>query len=265
MYKVLIIEDEDIIRNGLKYSIDWLSLGLVVVADCRNGQEGLEKIEELDPDIVILDINMPIKNGLEVLRESAGKHLFSTIIISGYDEFSYAQQAVKYGVTEYLLKPVDQEQLLEALEKAKKQIHLRKKYEIIKNNIKNPEDIHLLRKDFLLDDFQTSYYVSAIIKYIKENYQKKISMNDLVWPLEMSITFLNQKFKEETGYTFNEFLNRYRIEKSIEFIKEGKMKISAIALHVGFSDYRYFNKVFKRYTDMLPSDFQEYFRKKKQH
>ena len=262
MYKVLIIEDEDIIRNGLKYSFDWLSLDLIVVGDCRNGEEGLKGIAELHPDIVLLDINMPIKNGIDVLRESEGKYVFSTIIISGYNEFVYAQQAVKYGVTEYLLKPVDKEQLKKALEKAKEQVELRKKFEMIKRNIKNPENLNLIKKEIITDYGQTSKYVSSAIQYIKENYHKKISMNDLVEPLGMSITFLNKKFREETGYTFNEFLNRYRIQKSIEMMKEGKMKITAIAMSIGFSDYRYFNKVFKKYTAMLPSEFHEYFQKK---
>jgi len=262
MFKVLVIEDEDIIRNGLIYSVDWTSMGLVVVGDCRNGEEGLMKIAELKPDIVILDINMPIKNGLDVLRESAGKYVFSTIIISGYSEFSFAQQAMKFGVTEYLLKPVDHDQLIQALTRAKEQVQIRKKYDLIRSQLQKPEDLELLKTEFIMDDKETSPHVDAVIRYIKENYPEKISMNDLVWPTGMSITYLNQKFKEETGYTFNDFLNRYRIQKAIEMIKEGKLKISTIALEVGFGDYRYFNKVFKRYTNMLPSDFQEYFKKK---
>src|SRR5690554_826275 len=100
-----------------------------------------------------------------------------------------------------------------------------------------------------------------MLDFIQENYHKKISINDLVEVLDKSSTHLNQKFKEETSYTFNVFLNRYRIQKSIDLIKSGENKICNIAISVGFSSYRYFISVFKKYTACLPGDFQKYFNK----
>ena len=98
-----------------------------------------------------------------------------------------------------------------------------------------------------------------MIAYVQENYDQKISMNDLVEALDRSATYLNNKFKESTTYTFNEFLNRYRVHRAIEMLRQGDCKISMLALDVGFSNYRYFIKVFKRYTNVLPSDFAKYY------
>ena len=260
IYKVLIIEDEEMIRKGLRYSFNWSKEDCIVVGEASNGLDGLNKIEELEPHIIIVDITMPIMDGITMIEKSHDKFIYSSIIISGYDEFEFAKKAIKFGVSEYLLKPVDPKQLLNALNKAKREVKIRMDYESIKNISVSIEDIDILNIDFLSEDFKGNHYVLNMIEYINDNYAKKISINDLVEPLGKSSTYLNQKFKEQTTYTFNDFLNRFRIKKSIEFMKTGEGKIYTIANDVGFSDYRYFITVFKKYTNRLPSDFLEYFR-----
>ncbi|MDZ4957244.1 response regulator, partial [Clostridium perfringens] len=88
MYKVLIIEDEEMIRKGLIYTYEWEEQDLIVVGEAENGIEGLEKIESLKPDIVIVDVNMPIMTGIQMLEKSVGKYIFSAIILSGNPEVS---------------------------------------------------------------------------------------------------------------------------------------------------------------------------------
>ena len=262
MYKTLIVEDEDMIRNGLKYMIDWVSLDCVIVGEAANGEEGLHMIEELEPDILLLDINMPVKNGLVSLEESVDEHLFSTIIISGYDEFEYAKKAISYGVEEYLLKPVEPNKLHEAIERAKESVQLKKRYELIKQKLITPDDVELLSWDIWRKIDHKPKHVKQMLNYIEQNYHKKITMDDLVEVTGKSATYLYNLFKESTNHTFNDFLNRYRIQKAIERIRTGEEKISMIALDVGFSSYRYFIKVFKKYTNALPSDFFFYFEEK---
>ncbi len=260
MYKVLIVEDEDMIRDGLKYMVDWLRFGCVVVGEASNGLEGLEKIAELTPDIVLLDINMPLKTGIELLEESSGKYLFSTIILSGHQDFSYAKRAIEFEVTEYLLKPINHTELFEALERAKDSITLKKQYQVLQHKIAAPEELNVLNLDIWHAAHTDSKHVQQALEFIQNNYKEKISMTDLVDQLGMSATYINNKIKESTTYTFNELLNRYRIQKAIEIISVGEDKISMVALDVGFSDYRYFIKVFKRYTNALPSDFSHYYK-----
>lgn len=255
MFKVLIIEDEEMIRKGLIYMIDWISLECIVVGEAENGKDGIEKIKQLEPDIVLLDINMPIVNGLELLERTVNDYLFSTIIISGYDDFNYAKKAIKYGVDMYLLKPVHHTKFNEAIEKAKQSIKLKKRYKLIKSHLLETDEIQVLDLHSWNEHKHLSGPMALVIQYIEESYFEKITMNDLVDETGMSATYLNNCFKEMTSYTFNEFLNRYRVQKSIEIIKESDEKISTIALDVGFSSYRYFVKVFKRYTNSLPSDF----------
>lgn len=261
MFKVLLVEDEDMIRKGLRYTFDWLKAECVVVDEACNGREGLAKIRELAPDIVIADINMPLMDGIAMIRASIEDVIYSCIIISGYDEFHLAKQAIHLGVSEYLLKPVDHEQLHSALERAKQQVELKRKYELIRAaDHTDLNNLELLGAELLDTRITTSKHVSQMIRYIEEHYAEKISIQDLVSSLDMSATYLHQKFKAETAYTFNEFLNRYRIQKAMKRLKEGADKVQVIAEEVGFRDYKYFSVIFKKYTNYTPSQFQDFFK-----
>lgn len=252
MYKVLIVEDEDIIRKGLMFMADWVKVNCTVVGEAADGEEGLEKIQSLSPDIVIADVKMPIKSGIQMLEESIDQYGYEAIIISGYSEFAYAKKAISLGVTEYLLKPVDFNQLYLAIQKI---------IEKLKANIKVEEYIRQMEQEPLFNpgilELETAgnKHVSDMMRYIKEQYPNRISLTDLSIQCDRSCTYLNSKFKTETGYTFNDFLNRYRILQAVNFLKTGEWKVYEIAQQVGFSDYKYFIKVFKKYTGCSPIKF----------
>ncbi|MBE1441318.1 response regulator [Paenibacillus sp. OAS669] len=128
MYKVLLVDDEMYVRKGLMSLIDWEQLGYVIAGEAENGQEALELIKELEPDLVIIDIRMPVLDGLDVIRtvaEQEGSQP-SFIIISGYHDFKYAQQALRYGVVDYILKPIDEEELQGTLLKLCDTINMKK-------------------------------------------------------------------------------------------------------------------------------------------
>jgi len=250
MYRILIIEDEELIRKGMRYATDFEQLGCVVVGEASNGEEGVEKIRELLPDILITDINMPLKTGIDMLKETS-EYGYSAIVISGYDEFEYAREAMKYGVSEYLLKPIDPDELKEALDRAKLQRDMRRRY----NTVKQQENA--LVHTSVLHDYSSieDQVVEKMIAYIRKHYGHKIIMADLSQELNYSEALLNRRFKEYTSYTFNDYLNRYRIQKAIELMKENTHYLYDIAVLCGFSDYKYFSTVFRKYVDCSPNEF----------
>lgn len=253
MHKVLIVEDEDIMRKGLMFMPKWQEVDCIVVGEAVNGQDGLEKIRRLQPDIVIVDINMPVMDGLEMLEKSIEEYGYDAIIVSGYGEFEYAQKGISLGVTEYLLKPIDYTKLYEAIRKIQAK---RNTDSSIKNAIKQ---INVEKKKLGILDFEEketgNRYVDFMIKSIHENYATKLALSDISEECQMSSTYLNVKFKNATGYTFNDYLNRYRIKKAFDLLKENKYMIYEIAEMVGFSDYKYFIKVFKKYVGCSPARF----------
>lgn len=252
MYRVLIVEDEEIIRKGMMLSIDFEKAGCVIVAEAENGEEGIQKIRELKPDIVITDINMPLKNGIQLLEETQ-EEVYSAIIISGYDEFSYAKQAIRFGVREYLLKPFDQEEIEEALRCAIEQVDMKRQYLLNLKGKKQMEDVEVL--DIKRSDLDGDQIVGNMIAYIQNNYSHKIIMQDLCDELNYSEASLNRRFKQYINMTFNDYLNRYRIQKSIELIKSNEHYLYDIATMCGFSDYKYFSTVFKKYAGVSPNEF----------
>ncbi len=257
-FKVLVVEDEEIIRKGIIYTYPWNDKDCVVIGEASNGLEGLEKIWELKPDIVVTDIGMPLMDGLEMLKEVGDEVLFSSIIISVYDEFEKARQAIDIGVSNYLLKPLDHAKLDSAVEKAKKDlVHRQSYYQKSEENRDNSfDDIQLIGDGF------HNYYVKRTYAFIEKNYKSRIGLQDLVDELKVSANYINRNLKEELNQTFNEFLNRYRIQKSVELMKTGEEKIYNIATQVGYSDYKYFITVFKKYVGISPSKLLVYYRNK---
>lgn len=250
MYRVLIVEDEDIIRKGLTYKVDWLKNNCVVVGSAIDGNDGLEKIKELQPEIVITDIRMPFKDGIMMLEEALVNHDFETIIISGYGEFEYAKKAISLGVSEYILKPIDFKQLDQAIQKMIKKIDARQSHEMKR------EFLHKYKEVLDVEALSIhSTHVTAMLDYIKANYPHKVSLSDLSEQLQVSTVYLNAKFKEETNYTFNDFLNRYRIIKAIDLMRNTDKLVYEIAEMVGFKEYKYFNQVFKKYVGRSPTHF----------
>ncbi len=248
MHKVVIVEDEEMIRKGVIYSIDWISLGFSVVGEASNGKAGVELIKELQPDLVITDLKMPYLSGLDMLKElkESTSLNFASIVLTSYSDFEYARQSISLGVFEYLLKPIDDEIL--------KNVLLRLKDTLIENDnlTKNQKEEVLI--SFNTSDYQNPYVVQTI-NFILENYAEKLTLESTAENLEISVTYLNKKLKEETGSTFLELLNRYRITKSVELLKEGSYKVYEISDMTGFTDYRHFCNVFKKYIGVSPTAF----------
>ena len=240
MLKVLLVEDENLIRRGLQYKLDWTEVNCVVAGEAATGQEGLSQIRALRPDIVITDIRMPDMDGLEMLREGRTVCPFHAIIISGYSEFDYAQQAIRLGVAEYLLKPVDVNELKNCLRRIAAGTQPKRESGALPETADKPTSLK-------------NKYADAMLQYIRQHYAEHISLTDLSQQLNISCTHLNAKFKAETGYTFHDFLNYYRIRRAVELQKQGERKLYEITELVGFSDYKYFNKVYKKYTGYSPN------------
>ena len=210
MYRVLLVEDEEIIRKGIRYSVPWEEYGCSVVAEAENGAVGEEKIAELRPDIVITDITMPVKNGLEMIADTREEYKYIAIILTGYSEFEYAQQAIRNGVSDYVLKPLDMDEMGAALEKA---VRLAGDSQYLQ---KREDEAEAVRSRTALpplsEEKVTDPLVLRIVAYLKENYQSKITLADLQEQFHYSERYINQKFQKELGTTVIDYLNRCRIQ-----------------------------------------------------
>lgn len=251
-YKMLIIEDEVMIRRGLACFEDWKAHGITEVREAANGAEGLELIREFRPDIVITDICMPIFTGLEIIEQTMVEYKYIPIIISGYSDFEYAQKAIEYGVTAYILKPIDIDKLLEAVERAKAELH---KQSLLEDYAASCRDF--LGSGVFIDERQQQYgpIVRQMLEFVHDHYGEKITLGIIAEHLHYSENFILRRFKEEVQMNFSEYLARYRISRAMELMRASGHTLAEISTMCGFSEYKYFRVVFSRYVGCTPKDF----------
>ncbi|MBR5968310.1 MAG: response regulator [Lachnospiraceae bacterium] len=254
MYKVLIVEDEDIIRKGIAYTMDWMGMGCTIVGEAVNGAEGLEKISELEPDIVLADIMMPVMDGIEMIRrakEDASMPSFKPVILTSYADFEYARNAISLGVSAYLMKPVDEDELKKEIARIIAEIERERRYDRL-TEMKSPSD--RTPEVFIKSDRENDY-VQHILNATKDRYAEKISIETFSEELGVSASYLSRKFKDSTGTGYLDYLNKYRVQQAIKLLETGKYKVYEVSDMTGFTDYKHFNSVFKRYTGVSPSEF----------
>lgn len=243
MLKVLIVEDEEMIRKGIVLTVDWAALDCVVVGEAANGLEGLEAARRLEPTLIITDLKMPQMDGIEMLRtlRSEGCNAYA-IILTAYDYFSYAQSALRLGAVDYLLKPFHDGDLENAI------TQLRRRME---NDSPDTVTIGTPRKG------DKSKYVLEAMAYISKHYNEPdISVGTVAQSLNISEGYLSHTFKKETDYTLLNYLTRYRIHKAMELLKDCRVKVYEVAEQVGYRDIAYFSATFKKYTGISPSEYQ---------
>lgn len=252
MYRVLLVEDEEIIRRGIRLSVPWEESGCCVVGEAGNGQEGIRLIEELQPDIVITDINMPVMDGLTMLARTRVQYDYAAIILTGYSEFEYAREAIRNGVSSYVLKPLNMDEMKEALEQAV--LESQNTRYLRQRNEKAEElgEITLIEKP----GKSLEPVVEQILDFISANYKNKITLSDLEQQLHYSERYINQQFKKALGTTVIEYLNRYRIQKALGLLKEGKLPVSEVGYECGIGEYKYFSYVFKKYIGCSAKEYQ---------
>lgn len=247
MLKVLVVEDEEMIRKGIVLAVDWAALGCVVVGEASNGEEALEAVERYNPTLIITDLKMPKMDGIEMLRQlrERGNQAF-VIILTAYDSFSYAQSALRLGAVDFLLKPFHDGELEQAVQAVRKRMAGQGEAQGAALSIPG------LKKG------DKSKYVLQAMDYIGQHYQDpNISVGAIAQSLGLSEGHLSHTFKKETDYTLLNYLTRYRIHKAMELLRDCRLKVYEVAEQVGYKDITYFSSTFKKLTGVSPSEYQD--------
>lgn len=241
MRKLLIVEDEPIIRMGIRTMYDWEKKGFLIVDEAGDGEEGLEMIRKYRPDLVITDIRMPRMDGLHMLEEALREQNFDSILLTGYGEFEYAKQAIRLGVKEYLLKPLNEEELDAALARLYHDI---------------PQDgVEEVRERYLRHPEADNRYVETAFRLIAGKCGERLNVEESAREMGISGAYFTRIFKKATGRTFSDVLNDWRIQCSLKRLAEPGIKLYEVADALGFCDYKHFSMVFKRYTGKSPSEY----------
>ena len=241
MHKALIIDDEKPVRIAISKLGHWTQYHLEQPEQCENGKEALAVMRELRPSLIFVDMQMPVMHGTEFLEKASGEFTdCAFIVISGYDDFEYARSAIRNGAIDYLLKPVVEDELNAAIERAMKSLHPDEDFNSSGQVRDNPaaEDVIELIKD-----------------RIDKNYSDNIKVSDFSEQYFFSSEYLSRLFKIRYGSNIYEYLLMVRMERAKELLLKYDLKIQDIALRTGYTDTNYFSKAFRTYTGLTPSEY----------
>ena len=233
MYKLLVVDDEPQILEGVKCMLDWKRYGVERIEMALTYQEAIDKAVAVDPDIGLI-------NELNTLH-------FRTryLVMSGYNRFEYAQEALRSGAEDYLLKPVEREKLRLAVKKIiVRDLH---------GTLEEPED-GAPENDPVLGVPRGSFstLTGRVLKLVREEYGQDISLKSIAGRFRMNSAYLGQVFLKETKMKFSRYLLSYRMLRARELILTQDDKISCVAGAVGFPDANHFYQQFRGYFNQSP-------------
>ena len=238
--KLLIADDEDTIRNGIAKYIQLHTDRFDKIYLAANGREALDIIFRDKPDIMFLDVQMPLMTGIEVMQEARrADALPYTMILSAYDEFKYCQQALRLGAKEYLLKPVRSSDILQMANHAADELFGAEE----KNRMELTEE--------------KNHLVELAREYVEEHYYENLMLADVAQKVGISAGYLSTLFQKQMSKGFVDYLNEVRIEYACTYLRQSYLKTYEIAYKVGFRDEKYFSKVFKKIKGQSPSEYRK--------
>ncbi|MDK2809162.1 MAG: two-component system, response regulator YesN, partial [Clostridiales bacterium] len=243
MYKSLIIDDEKAVHIAIRKLGKWKTYHLEPPITAANGKEGLYAMRELRPSLVFVDMHMPIMDGIEFLR--LAQHEFPEtkyIVISGYDDFHYAQSAIKLGAIDYILKPIVEEELNASIQRAV----------LLLNPSFTP-----VEGDMEETPVSANEIIVIIKDYLDKNYSQNVSLSSFSDQYFFSKEYLSKIFKSTYGIGIYEYVQKVRMERASELLLDDSLKIQWIAERLGFADSNYFSKAFRNYYGMTPSQFRK--------
>lgn len=253
MYKIVIADDEEFVLESFNASVNWEAYGFQVVGLAYNGVDAYELIQALKPDVVFTDIKMPGLNGLEVIKRTLDlDESIQCIVISGHAEFAYAQRALNYGAIGYCLKPFEDSEIISMLNKAKS---------ILDKDIgREGSELPDTKDDLDLGSIGNEENIKnetlrPVMHYIDKNYLGEISLNSVGELFSINPTYLSYLFKKENGETFTNYIIRLRMEYACDLLTSTQLNVTEISKKVGYDDYYYFAKLFKRIIGSTATEY----------
>ncbi|MDD2968844.1 MAG: response regulator [Lachnospiraceae bacterium] len=237
--KLLIVDDEAKIRNGIYTYISHNAAWLGEIYQAENGEEALKIIYKYEPDMMLLDVQMPIKDGFDVMEEAVKSGVCpKTIILTGHDEFKYAQKALRLGAVDYILKPCRPGDIVQKMK------------EILSIT-------EVVEPDTDQDKEDVNPIIDAAKKYIMDHYDQTLSLAEVADKVKVTPPYLSTLFTRYENCGFIDYLNQFRVERAKMFLHDYGLKTYEVAYKVGFQDEKYFSRVFKRITGKSPSEYRK--------
>lgn len=258
MFKLLIAEDVRIVREALIGSIPWESLGIKLLAAVEDGEQALAWLERDPPDLLLTDIGMPKVGGLELIEAfAARKPDIRCVILSGLNEFEYARQAIKLRVREYILKPIDPEEIARVFAKVTGEMR-EERAGGAGRSVREalPNLAEALPPGEWSGSLKKKKLVEQALRFVKENFDRReLALSEVAEAVGFSEKYLNLLFREVTGETINQAVVRLRMEEAARLLKDPANRIYEICDRIGYADQDHFREMFKKQFGLTPTEY----------
>jgi two-component system, response regulator YesN len=249
---ILVVDDEPRTRQGIKKTLETWSNGRHDILNAESAAHSIEILKKQKVHLLISDICMPEMTGLEMLDKLKNQKQDPVVIIlSAYSEFTYAQEAIRLGVHNYLLKPVNKIKLIEVVEGALEFESSRERIDLIQRAVDHK--LVNLKLEAKRDDSP----INKAIKYVDDNLSNHLSLNDVAKHVHLNPSYLSVLFKEQVNMTFSEYVTRSRLQLAKQLLINTDKTVTNIAEEAGYGTSKYFIKLFKEHEGLTPSKYRK--------
>lgn len=249
--KVVIADDEERIRLGLAAMIQSMELAVEITGLCANGIGAIDKMsawEEQDCKVLLTDIKMPMMDGMKLIEKARGAYTdVHIILLSGFNEFEYARQAIRFGVVEYLSKPVNKKELLQTLKRIQ-----------TASGMAMPEEQSEPEESGIAENKgHKKQIITDVIRMLESDLNQSVDLLELSSKVGLNPSYLCKLFKKETSKTITDYVTDLRMMKAKHILQDHPdVKMYEVGSLVGYADPVYFTKLFKKTVGMTPKEYQ---------
>lgn len=256
---VCFVEDEPLMRNYLNDNISKIHPDFYIKDLASNYNEALDILLNNEYDLLIADIKMPGGTGLELIEKLREQNNdIPAIIVTGYDDFEYAKAAIKLNVLGYLLKPLNDDEMKETLEKIKVQISENKNTIKLSKNITSDEITRLIANKFSPEKTSDSTIGQKAVEYISLHFKENISQSDVAEAIGVTPSYLSNIFREENGESYSKFITSLRMAQAAVLLRtKPNLSIKNIAEEIGYFSEKHFISLFKNFYGLTPNDYRK--------
>lgn len=259
-YRVLVVDDEPIVHQMMARIIGSIAMPLRLAGTASSGAEAVAVARQARPDICMLDIQMEDMSGLELaaaLQDALG-YTPVVVYVTAHRRFEYAQEAVRLGALDYLVKPISAKGVAAALAKAVGKLEARRLEQLETEQLKRQLGSVLpatVSSAGPAEAARRSHIAAAVRAYVDDHFAEQISLSDVGDHLNFSSGYLGSLFKAEYGLSFKAYLRRVRIARAKELMRDYRLNLTEIAQQVGYADISYFSQSFLQETGVRPSEY----------
>ena len=238
-YRVVIIDDEAVIVEGLRKVVKWDQYNCEVAGTASDARSGAQLIREVRPDILFTDICMPGQNGLTMLAGLRSEFPeMQVTVLTGYRDFSYAQEAIRLGVTRFLLKPSKMSEIDEAMKAMTGKIGI--------------------KETSSTDQNTGSFIVNQAMAYIEKHYSEKLTLQEVAETCYVSQWHLSKLLNKYSEQSFYDLLNGIRINAAKELLRDPSLRVGDVGMRVGYVDSAHFARIFKKLTGCSANEYRNH-------